>query len=158
MDLANLAQLMKGGAHELRHRRLEHLNVKHMHALQSSKSVLNLGKVFYHTFSSICKGCIEGRHLKGAFPTMNKANEPLELAHLDLFGHISDILLIADMTSSGNDLEISLSWRNEAPMVVGMAEFSRSPLFDIEEFEEKVGDNLVAIQAPRGGPPNKGCL
>ena len=89
---------------------------------------------------------------------MNKANEPLELAHLDLFGHISDILLIADMTSSGNDLEISLSWRNEAPMVVGMAEFSRSPLFDIEEFEEKVGDNLVAIQAPRGGPPNKGCL
>ena len=47
-------------------------------------------------------------------------------------------------------------------MVVGVAESSKSPSFDldedIEEHEEQVGVNLVAIQAPRGELANEGYL
>ena len=64
-------------------------------------------------------------------------------------------------TSSGSDLKMLPSGKNEAPMIVGMAKPSKSPTFDlgedIEECEEQVRDNLIAIQASKGGPTNKWC-
>lgn len=52
--------------------------------------------------------------------------------------------------------------RNEAPMLVGVAESSKLLSFnldeDTEERQEQVRANLVAIQSPRGRPVNKGCL
>lgn len=55
-DVANLAQSMaKDGAFELGCRRLKHLNMKHIHALQSSMSDLNLGKVRCYIFLLICE-------------------------------------------------------------------------------------------------------
>lgn len=93
-DMANLTQsLMKGSAHELGHRQLEHLNVKYLYVLQSSMNDLNLGKVHFHTFSSICEGCIEGKQLRATFPNdgERRANKPLEIAHSNIFGRMRDM-------------------------------------------------------------------
>ena len=47
-------------------------------------------------------------------------------------------------------------------MVVGVVESFKLSTFDlgrdIEKCGEQVGDNLVTVQAPRGGPTNKGYL
>lgn len=60
-----------------------------------------------------------------------------------------DVPFVEDMMSIGNDLEIHPSEKNEAPIVVGVDECSKSPLIDlcgdIEEHEEQVRDNQVAI-------------
>lgn len=65
-----------------------------------------------------------------------------------------DVVSTDDWMSSGSDLEMRPSRRNDTPMVVGVDEYSNSHSFnhgeDIGEHEEQVRDNLVAIQIPRG--------
>lgn len=57
--------------------------------------------------------------------------------------------MIADGTSSGSDLKMRPSRRNEAPMVVRVVGSSKLALYNlgegIEECEEQVGDNLLVI-------------
>ena len=105
------------------------------------------------------KDALRVNNLRATFPNdgERRANKPLEIAHSNIFGRMRDIFFIDDTTSSGNDVEKCPNGRNEVPMLVGMANFFRSPSFDFEKCKERVGDNLVAIQAPIVGPPNKGC-
>lgn len=67
------------------------------------------------------------------FPTMGegKKTKPLELVHLYMFGPIRDVVLMEDSTSIRTNLEVHLSERNEAPMVVGVEESLKSSLFDV---------------------------
>ena len=73
---------------------------------------------------------------------------------------MQDVVFIDDSTNGESVLEMRPSGRNEVSMIVGVAEFSKSPMFDrgqdVEEHDKQVGDNLVVIQAPRG-LANKGC-
>ena len=114
--------------------------------------------------SLICEGCIEGQQLRVAFPSnkRRRATKPLESAPSDVFCRMRDVELVNECTSSENDLEMHLSGRNKTLMVVGLVEFSKSPLFDVDEdiaeCKEQVRDKLVAIQEPKRGPTNKGCL
>lgn len=79
-----------------------------------------------------------------------RANKSLDITHLGVFHHMRDSV------SSESNLEMCPNGRNDAPMLVGVAESFKSPMFyfreDIEEHEEQVRDNQVGIQAPRGGP------
>ena len=72
---------------------------------------------------------------------------------------IKDVVLMEDGTSFGNILEMRPSGRNEAPMVVGKGESSKSPLFgpgrDIKGCEDQVEDNQVAIQETRKIPSKR---
>jgi hypothetical protein len=62
MHVANVAQTSTiDGALELWHRRLGHLNVKGVHALQNMVSGMNLGNMPCPTSSFVCEGCIEGK-------------------------------------------------------------------------------------------------
>ncbi len=65
MHVANLAQTSTiDGALELSHRRLGHLNIKGVHALQNMVSGMNLGNMPCPTSSFVCEGCIEGKLLE----------------------------------------------------------------------------------------------
>lgn len=52
-------------------------------------------------------------------------------------------------------MEIRPSGRNETPMVDGVVEYSKSSSID---FEEQVGDKLVAFQEPKNDQQAKGVL
>ena len=55
------------------------------------------------------------------------------VAHLDMFGDMKDFVFIDDSTSNGSDLGMHPNGRNEAPMVVGVVESSKSHTFDLGE-------------------------
>ena len=67
------------------------------------------------------------------------------------------VVFVDDTKSSVSDLEMRPSGRNEAPIIVGKVESSKSPSFGIEGCEEQVEDELVAFQEPKEGPTSKGC-
>ena len=62
--------------------------------------------------SSICETCIEGQRLRAAVLNDRgmRANEPLDRAHLDVFGGRIDVTFIDDCMSSGSDLENVSKW------------------------------------------------
>lgn len=57
---------------------------------------------------SICEACIEGEHFIAAFLTdmRKQTNKMLDIAHLDVFGHVRVVVSIDDCMSSGSDLEM----------------------------------------------------
>lgn len=73
----------------------------------------------------------------------------MDITHSDVFGHMRDVVFIDDNINIGCNLEMRPSRRNEASIVGGVDESSKSPLFDfgkyIEEREEQVGGNVVAM-------------
>ncbi len=82
MHVANLAQTSTiDGALELWHRRLGHLNIKGVHALQNMVSGMNLGNMPCPTSSFVCEGCIEGKQHCKPFPSDGgmHASKPLEI-------------------------------------------------------------------------------
>ena len=86
-DVANLAQASTNqAALELWHRRLGHLNVASVHALQNLVSGMNLGP--RPSSSLICEGCIEGKQHRATFPSNGgtRATKPLEIVHSDVCG------------------------------------------------------------------------
>jgi transposase InsO family protein len=88
-DVVNMAQSSSNeGALELWHRRLGHLNMKSVHALQNMVSGMNLGKLKCPTSSLVCEGCIEGKLHRAAFPSDGgrRATKPLEIVHSDVCG------------------------------------------------------------------------
>ena len=71
---------------------------------------------------------------------------------------MKDVVFIDDITNSESDLELRPSGRNNPPMVVGVAEPFKLPLFDLDKnIEEQVKNNLIAFQKERGGSTSKGC-
>ncbi len=87
MHVANLAQTSTiDDALELWHRRLGHLNIKGVHALQNMVSGMNLGNMPCPTFSFVCGGCIEGKQHCKPFPSDGgmPATKPLEIMHSDV--------------------------------------------------------------------------
>jgi len=89
MNVANVAQTSTiDGALELWHRRLGHLNIKGVHALQNMVSGMNLGNMPCPTSSFLCEGCIEGKQHCKPFPSDGgmRATEPLEIVHSDVCG------------------------------------------------------------------------
>lgn len=110
---------------------------------------INLGKVPCHTCLLICEGCIERQQLKAAFPIDRgrQANKPMDIAHSEVF------LRLQNVVHSGGDFQMRPSGRNAAPIVVGVAESSKSPTINlgenIEEHEDRLGDNQGGIQAPK---------
>ena len=57
------------------HLNFEHLNVKHMHALQSAVSGMNLGKVLCHTYHQYVKNALRGNNLRQCFPTIGEGEQ-----------------------------------------------------------------------------------
>jgi transposase InsO family protein len=89
MHVANVAQTSTiDGALELWHRRLSHLNVKGVHALQNMVSGMNLGNMPFPTSSFVCEGCIEGKQHRKPFPSDGgmRATKPLKIVHSDVCG------------------------------------------------------------------------
>jgi transposase InsO family protein len=89
MHVANVAQTsIIDGALELWHRRLGHLNIKGVHALQNMVSGMNLGNMPCPTSSFVCEGCIEGKQHRKPFPSDGgmRATKPLEIVHSDVCG------------------------------------------------------------------------
>jgi hypothetical protein len=89
MHVANLAQTSTiDGALELWHRRLGHLNIKGVHALQHMVSGMNLGNMPCPTSSFVYEGCIEGKQHCKQFPSDGgmRATKPLEIVHSDVCG------------------------------------------------------------------------
>jgi hypothetical protein len=89
MHVANVAQTSTiDGALELWHRRLGHLNVKGVHALQNMVSGMNLGNMPCPTSSFVCEGCIEGKQHRKPFPSDGgmRATKPLKIVHSDVWG------------------------------------------------------------------------
>jgi transposase InsO family protein len=89
MHVANVAQTSTiDGALEHWHRRLGHLNVKGVHALQNMVNGMNLGNMPCLTSSFFCEGCIEGKQHCKPFPSNGgmRATKPLEIVHSDVCG------------------------------------------------------------------------
>jgi hypothetical protein len=89
MHVANVAQISTiDGALELWHRRLSHLNVKGVHALQNMVSGMNLGNMPCPTSSFVCERYMEGKQHRKPFPSDGgmHATKPLEILHLDVYG------------------------------------------------------------------------
>ena len=87
VDATNLAQASTNrGPLELWHRRLGHLNVTSVHALEKMVSGMNLGP--RPSSSLICEGCIEGKQHRAAFPSNEgtRATKALEIVHSDVCG------------------------------------------------------------------------
>lgn len=59
-----------------------------------------------------------------------QTTKPLEIMHSNLCGPMNDVVFMKDSTRIGNDLKIHSFRGNKALMVVGMDEYSASPLFD----------------------------
>ncbi len=87
VHVANVAQTSTI-ALVLWHRRLGHLNIKGMHALQNMVSGMNLGNMPCPTSSFVCEGCIEGKQHRKPFPSDGgmRATKPLEIVHSDVCG------------------------------------------------------------------------
>ena len=88
-EKANAAQVSSNqGALELWHRRLGHLNVKGVSALQHMVSGMDLRKPLNSTLPLACKGCIEGKQHRVAFPSDGgrRATKVLEIVHSDVCG------------------------------------------------------------------------
>jgi transposase InsO family protein len=86
---ANVAQASsKQGALELWHRRLGHLNVKGVCALQHMVSGMDLGKPSSSMLALTCEGCIEGKQHRSTFPSEGgrRASKVLEIVHSDVCG------------------------------------------------------------------------
>jgi hypothetical protein len=60
----------------------------------------------------------------------------LEIAHLDVFVHMRDGVLINDSMSFGSDLETHPSGRSEVPTVVEVDKSSKSLLFGLGQYIE----------------------
>src|SRR5579875_408018 len=91
-DLANVAHQMPQSAPlELWHRRLGHLNVKSVKALQSMVNGMQIKDATSN--STICEGCIEGKFTRTPFPNEGgqRASKPLELVHSDVCGPFKTI-------------------------------------------------------------------
>ncbi len=89
VHVANVAQTSTiDSALELWHRRLGHLNVKGVHALQNMVSGINLGNMPCPTSSFVYEGCIEGKQHCKPFPSDGgmRATKPLEIVHSDVCG------------------------------------------------------------------------
>jgi len=82
---------------------------------------------------SIYGGSIEDKQLRVAYTNIEKrgAKTPLEITHLDVFGHMGDVVFRDDSTSSWSELEMCRSGRNDAPKIIGMAKSSKSPLSEV---------------------------
>ena len=69
---------------------------------------------------------------------MTVSNRPFKIVPLDVFGRMKDVVFIDDRTNNESDLEMHPSERNEAPMVVGVDESSKSSLSDLgEDIDER---------------------
>lgn len=55
----------------------------------------------------------------------------MKIVHLDIYGPMKDIVFMEDSENICNNLEIRQCGKNEAPMVVGMDEFSNHLLFGL---------------------------
>jgi hypothetical protein len=89
MHVANLAQISTiDGALELWHRRLGHLNIKGVHALQNMVSGMNLGNMACAISSFVYEGCIEGKQHCKPLPSDGgmRATKPLEIMDSDVCG------------------------------------------------------------------------
>lgn len=79
----------------------------------------------------------------------------MKVPNLDVVGRIRDVGLIDDSMSCVSDLEMHRNGTNEGPMMVGVAESSKSPMFDIGEDidkrEKQMENKLVAFHKPQGG-------
>ncbi len=96
VHVANVAQTATiDGALELWPRRLDHLNVKGVHALQTMVSGMNLGNMPCPTSSFVCEGCIEGKQHRKPFLSNGgmRATKPLEIVHSDVCGPMRTISL-----------------------------------------------------------------
>ena len=73
----------QGGALELWHRRLGHLHVKGVHALQDMVDGMSLGNIPCPTSPLLCQGCIEGKLHRKPLPKDGGrcATKPLEIMH-----------------------------------------------------------------------------
>jgi transposase InsO family protein len=86
-DMANVAHQMPQSAPlELWHRRLGHLNVRSVKALQSIVNGMHIKDGASN--SAVCEGCIEGKLSRTPFPSEGgqRASKPLELVHSDVCG------------------------------------------------------------------------
>lgn len=101
-----------------------------------------LGKNVCPTFSLICESCIENKKYWVIYfnDGGRQATKCLEIVHSDVCGSIKDVVIIKGSTFTGNNMEIRVSGRNNALIVVGVNESSKRSLFDlgkgIEEREE----------------------
>jgi hypothetical protein len=57
------------------HLNFEHVNLKHMHALQSMVSDTNLGKILCHTYRQYVKNALRDNNLRWSFPIHGKASK-----------------------------------------------------------------------------------
>ena len=76
------------------------------------------------------------KHIGQQFPNDRggRANKYLEITHSNIFGHMRDVVFINNNVSIASDLEIRPNRRNEAQVMVGMDEPSKSPSFDFGEY------------------------
>ena len=72
------------------------------------------------TISLICESYIENKKHWGGGG--RQATKCLEIVHSDICGSIKVIVIIKGSTDVGNNMEIRLSGRNNALMVVGVNE------------------------------------
>ena len=91
-DMANMAHQMSQSAPlELWHRRLGHLNVKSVKALQSMVNGMQIKDGASN--SAVCEGCIQGKLYRTLFPSEGgeRASKSLELVHSDICGPFKTI-------------------------------------------------------------------
>ena len=69
------------------HRRIAHVNMKHLNKLVSQDLVLGVPKLKFEK-DAICDACQKGKQTRSSFKTKNviSTSKPLELLHMDLFG------------------------------------------------------------------------
>ena len=77
------------------------------------------------------------------------------MAYSDIFGGMKILLPMDDRLGRMSGLEIHPSGKNEALMVVGMAESSKSPPIYIEKREKQHGNKLGVFQELKGVPTSK---
>lgn len=79
--------------------------------------------------------------IKCSLFSSNRRKQPikaLEIAYLDMLGHIRNVAFTNGSTSIGSDQKMCPNGRNGAPMVIGVDESIKLPLF---EFGEDVKEN-----------------
>lgn len=72
-------------------------------------NVINVNTFCCSTFLSICEPFIEGHQIKAMFPNdrARRANKPLGIAYVDVFGRMKVVVFIDDSTTSESNLEMS---------------------------------------------------
>jgi len=70
------------------HKILAHIHMHHLNRLASKELVIGLPKLKFER-NILCEACQKGKQTKSSFKPMNvvSTSRPLELLHMDLFGH-----------------------------------------------------------------------